>query len=59
MGDVYLAHQFSLDRKVAIKILKEEDSQNDKFRGDVIQGTPQYISPEQIIGGDVDIRTDF
>ena len=37
MGVVYLAHQFSLDRKVALKILKEEVSQSDKFREDFIR----------------------
>ena len=25
----------------------------------MITGTPQYISPEQILGNDIDIRTDF
>ena len=148
MGDVYLAHQFSLDREVALKILKAKFLEDPKFSeefiqearavaslnhpniiraykvgfdqdklffamemvegqnlnalgyawdtsrlihrdikpdnimissdgvakvmdlglsrragdvyddGDIISGTPQYISPEQIIGGDADIRID-
>jgi len=29
MGDVYLAHEFSLDRKVALKILKDEISKDE------------------------------
>ncbi|MCM8533528.1 MAG: serine/threonine protein kinase, partial [Lentisphaeraceae bacterium] len=37
MGDVYLAHQFSLDRKVALKILKEDISLNEKFKKDFIK----------------------
>lgn len=36
MGEVFLAHQFSLDRKVALKILNERISQNTTFRNQLI-----------------------
>ena len=32
---------------------------DDKDEGDMIAGTPQYISPEQILGTEMDIRGDF
>lgn len=32
---------------------------DDKDDGDTISGTPQYISPEQILGTEIDIRADF
>ena len=32
---------------------------DDKDDGDTISGTPQYISPEQIVGNEMDIRGDF
>ena len=37
MGNVYLAHQFSLDRNVALKILKDEISQNEEIRNSFIR----------------------
>ena len=36
MGNVYLAHQFSLDRKVALKILKDDFMRDPKFRQEFI-----------------------
>ncbi len=36
MGNVYLAHEFSLDRKVALKILKEEFIKNEEHRTEFI-----------------------
>ena len=32
---------------------------DNKDEGDMIAGTPQYISPEQVLGTDMDIRGDF
>ena len=37
MGDVYLAHQFSLDRTVALKILKEQFAQDMKFMEEFVR----------------------
>ena len=37
MGDVYLAHEFSLDRKVALKILKDSISKNDEVSDSFIK----------------------
>ncbi|MCH2205294.1 MAG: protein kinase [Lentisphaerales bacterium] len=37
MGDVYLAHQFSLDREVALKILKAKFLEDPKFSEEFIQ----------------------
>ena len=37
MGDVYLAHQFSLDRTVALKILKEQFAQDLKFMEEFVR----------------------
>lgn len=37
MGDVYLAHQFSLDRTVALKILKEQFSSDMKFMEEFVR----------------------
>jgi len=37
MGDVYLAHQFSLDRTVALKILKEQFAQDVKFMEEFVR----------------------
>lgn len=37
MGDVYLAHQFSLDREVALKILKSKFLEDPKFSEEFIQ----------------------
>ena len=36
MGNVYLAHQFSLDRKVALKILKDDFLKDPKFKDEFI-----------------------
>lgn len=37
MGDVYLAHQFSLDREVALKILKAKFLEDPKFSEEFVQ----------------------
>ncbi len=37
MGSVYLAHQFSLDREVALKILKGTIAENEQFRNEFIK----------------------
>ena len=37
MGDVYLAHQFSLDRTVALKILKEQFARDVKFMEEFVR----------------------
>jgi serine/threonine protein kinase len=37
MGDVYLAHQFSLDRLVALKILKAQFLEDPKFKEEFVQ----------------------
>ena len=37
MGDVYLSHQFSLDRTVALKILKQEFAQDVKFMEEFVR----------------------
>lgn len=36
MGNVYLAHQFTLDRKVALKILKDDFLKDPKFKDEFI-----------------------
>ncbi|MCM8541143.1 MAG: protein kinase [Lentisphaeraceae bacterium] len=37
MGDVYLSHQFSLDRTVALKILKQQFAQDVKFMEEFVR----------------------
>ncbi|MCM8533529.1 MAG: protein kinase [Lentisphaeraceae bacterium] len=37
MGDVYLSHQFSLDREVALKILKDKFLEDPKFSEEFVQ----------------------
>ena len=44
MGDVYLAYQFSLDRKVALKILKPDISKDEKFIEDFIKESRSVAS---------------
>ena len=44
MGDVYLAHQFSLDRKIALKILKSDISEDEKFVEDFIKESRSVAS---------------
>jgi predicted Ser/Thr protein kinase len=44
MGYVYLAHQFSLDRHVALKILKSNFTANDKFKEDFIKESRSVAS---------------